>query len=88
MSVKPMDRPRCTPVLPLVYEESLSYYEALCKLRSKLNELITDINDNLQEYIQEYIKEAIPEVVGEVTYIAATETLVIDFEAGGNNNAG
>ena len=30
----------CQKVLPLVYDESLSYYEALCKVRDKLNELI------------------------------------------------
>lgn len=31
----------CQKVLPLVYDESLSYYEVLCKVRDKLNELIT-----------------------------------------------
>ena len=30
----------CQKVLPLVYDESLSYYEVLCKVRDKLNELI------------------------------------------------
>lgn len=30
----------CQKVLPLVYDESLSYYEVLCKVRYKLNELI------------------------------------------------
>ena len=30
----------CQKVLPLVYDESLSYYEFLCKVRDKLNELI------------------------------------------------
>lgn len=30
----------CQKVLPLVYDESLSYYEVLCKIRDKLNELI------------------------------------------------
>lgn len=30
----------CHKVLPLVYDESLSYYEVLCKVRDKLNELI------------------------------------------------
>ena len=30
----------CQKVLPLVYEEGLSYYEVLCKVRDKLNELI------------------------------------------------
>ena len=30
----------CYKVLPLVYDDSLSYYELLCKVVSKLNELI------------------------------------------------
>lgn len=30
----------CQKVLPLVYDDSLSYYEVLCKLKQKLNEVI------------------------------------------------
>ena len=30
----------CQKVLPLVYDESLSYFEVLCKVRDTLNELI------------------------------------------------
>ena len=30
----------CYKVLPLVYDDSLSYYEVLCKVVKKLNELI------------------------------------------------
>lgn len=32
-------------VLPTTYDESLSYYEVLCKLRDKLNEVIDAVND-------------------------------------------
>lgn len=32
--------PRFRGILPLVYDNSLSYYEQLCKMRDKLNELI------------------------------------------------
>lgn len=31
-------------VLPLVYDDSLSYYEVLCKVVNKLNEVIDIIN--------------------------------------------
>lgn len=34
----------CQKVLPLVYDDSLSYYEVLCKLKSKLNEVIDQLN--------------------------------------------
>lgn len=35
---------RCNPVLPVVYDDTLSYYELLCKLTHKLNEVIAIIN--------------------------------------------
>lgn len=34
----------CQKVLPAVYDDSLSYYELLCKVMSKLNEVIDVIN--------------------------------------------
>ena len=42
----------CYKVLPLVYDDSLSYYELLCKVVSKLNELIekyASFNDMVEE---------------------------------------
>lgn len=41
----------CQHVLPLVYDESLSYYEVLCKLQVKLNEVIKTQNE-LQDAFQ------------------------------------
>ena len=35
----------CQHVLPLVYDQSLSYYEVLCKLQTKLNEVIQSQNE-------------------------------------------
>ena len=34
----------CQKVLPLVFDDSLSYYEQLCKVVDKLNEVISDTN--------------------------------------------
>lgn len=36
----------CFKVLPLVYDDSLSYYEVLCKVRDKLNEMIDIFKDS------------------------------------------
>lgn len=36
----------CQKVLPLVYDDSLSYYEILCKLKAKINEIIEWINSH------------------------------------------
>lgn len=43
-------------VLPLVYDDSLSYYEVLCKVVQKLNEVIKNI-DEIPDYINQYIDE-------------------------------
>jgi hypothetical protein len=40
----------CFKVLPLVYDDSLSYYEVLCKVVAKLNEMITELNEFSDEY--------------------------------------
>lgn len=53
--VKPL-RMWCYKILPLVYEESLSYYEVLCKVVKKLNEIIEDVNQ-VPLYIDEVIDE-------------------------------
>lgn len=44
----------CQKVLPLVYDDSLSYYEVLCKIVKKLNELIAS-DAELKKDIQEIV---------------------------------
>lgn len=46
----------CYKILPLVYDDSLSYYEMLCKFKDALNQVIENIN-NLPDYVKEMIKE-------------------------------
>ena len=58
-------------VLPLVYDDSLSYYEILCKMQNGLISLEEDIDNNLLTWIE----EAIPELISEATYDDATGTL-------------
>ena len=62
----------CQKILPLVYDDSLSYYETLCKIvdyANKLNEttngLIDEINA-LNEYVESESKETVEKVVKEV----------------------
>ena len=46
----------CHKILPLVYDDSLSYYEVLCKVRAKINEVIdltAEQNDIIEEMVQE-----------------------------------
>lgn len=48
----------CQKVIPLVYDNSLSYYEVLCKVVDYLNKVIEDIN-SVPEYIDNKIREAL-----------------------------
>lgn len=48
----------CQKVLPLVYDDSLSYYEVLCKVQTKINDLIEN-NNTLPDYILNLIRDYI-----------------------------
>lgn len=72
----------CHKILPLVYDESLSYYEVLCKMKATINEVITVLNqiaetvDSLEdltaEVVQEYITEH-PEIISNAVSTFITE---------------
>lgn len=59
-------------ILPLVYDESLSYYEVLCKIKKKLDEVIVSVNEqnsniaNFEEDANAYITEQLTVVTREV----------------------
>lgn len=68
----------CYKVLPLVYDDSLSYYEVLCKVVEKLNEVIEAYSgtgdtivelqnavNELQKWVDEFDTSFIEEVVQE-----------------------
>lgn len=46
----------CQKVLPLVYDDSLSYYEVLGKLTAKLNEVIAAFNNEISAEVIDYIQ--------------------------------
>lgn len=67
----------CQKVLPLAYDDSLSYYEVLCKVLGKVNELVlqydqivqnfnvilTDYleSDDFQNLLEKFVKGEIPD---------------------------
>ena len=63
-------------VLPLVYDDSLSYYEVLGKMAAKMNEIIKYIQgafvDELSQLISQYFVE--------MTYDSSTETITLTVE--------
>lgn len=57
----------CYKVLPLVYDDSLSYYEILCKVVAKLNEIVESENE-LDEVIKS-IQSAIADLQKQIDEI-------------------
>lgn len=55
----------CHKILPLVFDDSLSYYEVLCKTSAKLNEVIDSTNDLLAAW--NTYKNDIDKAFGEYT---------------------
>lgn len=69
--------PCSAKILPLTYDDSLSYYEQLCKLINKMNEIVEFINGNIGEIIQNYIDEKFDHFMINAIYDEATETIVL-----------
>lgn len=63
-------------ILPLVYDESLSYYEVLCKVVAKVNEVIEFVEAGLYENIREVISD----LIIDYAYDSTTETLTINID--------
>lgn len=64
----------CYKVLPLVYDDSLSYYEVLCKVREKINELVEALNnfENINnDYTDEQIKILKDYLLNEINVLRA-----------------
>ena len=66
----------CHKILPLVYDDSLSYYEVLCKLKAKVNEIITEINGGITPALIERINQ----IYADISYDSETKTLIFRLE--------
>lgn len=72
--------PCSAKILPVSYDDSLSYYEQLCKLTNKINEIVEFINGNLSEVIQNYIDKKFNELMINAIYDEASETIILKNE--------
>lgn len=63
-------------VLPLVYDQSLSYYEVLGKVTNKINELIDYIEDGYRQEVAELLAKAFVNAV----YNAEDESITITID--------
>lgn len=70
----------CQKVLPLVFDDSLSYYEVLCKLTRKINELIQYIDMQihaLSDWVTDEIREIKDGAVGYTRYLSGKKVLLV-----------
>ena len=74
-------------VLPLTYDDSLSYYEFLCKVLTKMNECIDKINelgtelDNFETWTRDEfdaVRNELAQAVAELEHAIETEIARVD----------
>lgn len=70
-------------VIPLAFDESMSYYECICKITAKLNELIGVFNEELSVELQKVIDERFNDIMLNTMYDSETETLTFYLEREG-----
>lgn len=74
--------PYCQKVLPLVYDDSLSYYESLCKLVNKMNEIINEMNalniDSILNRVDEEIDKQLETINKQMENLTNTVNDVMD----------
>ena len=73
-------------VIPLAFDESLSYYEQICRINKKVNELISIFNEELTDELQKFIDERFNDIMLDTMYDPETETLTLylSHSNGGN----
>lgn len=66
----------CQKILPLTYDESVSYYEFLCKILKKINEILEVINEfEPQDLTEIYSRLSAVETVNESQQLSIDELL-------------
>ena len=62
-------------ILPLVFDDSISYYEAVSRLTFTVNQLITLINGSIDEILKDYIDSQFDNLMINAIYDEKTETI-------------
>ena len=66
----------CQTVLPIVYDDSLSFQELLYKMIRYINGMKDDI-ENISKDMVSYIREHLDDIFIDAMYDAETETLIL-----------
>lgn len=69
----------CNSILPLVFNDSMSYYEQLSKLVYTVNQLINTINSTIDDKIADYISNHFDDLMMNAIYDAKTETIILSW---------
>lgn len=69
-------------VLPLAFDDSLSYLECLAKVKYTVNQIIGLINNDLDATIEQYINEHFNELMITASYDASSETIILTNNTG------
>ena len=72
-------------ILPLVYDDSLSYYEVLCKLTTKINEMIEFINEGISNEVKKYVRDIINKLIILYTYDSDNTRLIFGIHSTDEN---
>lgn len=67
----------CQKILPLVYDDELSYYEYLCKLTDTMNKIIDNINDEFKTLVSQKIDEFFNDMMVDAIYKEDEETIYL-----------
>ena len=79
-NIKRMSFPLVTPVLPSVFDDSLSYYECLTHVVGVLNKTIDAVNfigNNTEQLFNQWINEHKNEVMLNASYNEESKTLFV-----------
>lgn len=75
----------CNPTLPLVFDDSLSYYECLCKVQYSVNSIWEIINGNIDDVIASYINNHINDLLLDASYNADNKSIILKNAESSNN---
>lgn len=67
-------------ILPLVFDDSISYYEAISRLIYTVNQLVLLINNSIDENLKSYIDSKFDSLMINAIYDKETETIVLRKE--------
>lgn len=67
-------------ILPLVFDDSISYYEAVSRLMFTVNQLIALINGSVDEVLKDYIDSQFDNLMINAIYDEKTETIILKKE--------